>query len=101
MFNAFLKGKIVHERKIDRVVERIILLYNEEDKRFQIGRHFLPLYASDILLIFGIISRKQKIDFKYDSKKLSPFVSRRFKDVDRLDGMNIKQAILEALDGTT
>ena len=47
------------------------------------------------------MSGKQKMDFKYDSKKLSPFVSKRFKNVDRLDGMNIRQAILEALQGTT
>ncbi|KAK9271040.1 hypothetical protein L1049_026629 [Liquidambar formosana] len=68
--------------------------------RFQIGSKVLMFESVDISVIFGIPIGQHGITFAAEGKPKSPFMNRRFGDVERISRTEIEKQIFLAANGT-
>ncbi|KAI8573252.1 hypothetical protein RHMOL_Rhmol01G0263900 [Rhododendron molle] len=86
--------KLEEFRKVDFSVEMILKQYRGNGQ-FLIGKQLVELRVSDIQLIFGIRSGKEKVSGLYCSSNKVKFARR--KNLQRLDQQAIKNMITEQL----
>ncbi|GMP56006.1 hypothetical protein CsSME_00020635 [Camellia sinensis var. sinensis] len=88
-------------KKVDDNVMDVIKSYDFHAKGFKLGEKTCDIWDNDVTLIFGIKSRTKKVDVPYGKKQESPFVQRRFRNMSRIFVKSLREALGDALEGTT
>ncbi|CAL5323316.1 unnamed protein product [Camellia sinensis] len=104
MFKCFWKKDDVvlkKFKKVDDNVMDVIKSYDFHAKGFKLGGKTCDIRDSDVTLIFGIKSGTKKVDVSYGKKQESPFVQRRFRNMSRISVKSLREALGDALEGTT
>ncbi|CAL5364507.1 unnamed protein product [Camellia sinensis] len=79
----------------------VIKSYDFHAKGFKLGGKTCDIRDSDVTLIFGLKSGTKKVDVSYGKKQESPFVQRRFRNMSRISIKSLREALGDALEGTT
>ena len=101
-FEALINGYCSESTytKSDDDVYRLLGRFEKVTGTFNIGGKQLTFSTDDILLIFGIKSSNVPMEIGRGNKLVnSPFVDRRFPDVDRLSKTILEDKLNEALEG--
>ena len=104
LFKCFWKKDDVELKKFKKVddnVMDVIISYDFHAKGFKLGGKTCDIRDSDVTLIFGIKSGMKKVDVSYGKKQESPFVQRRFRNMSRISVKSLREALGDALEGTT
>ncbi|CAL5440261.1 unnamed protein product [Camellia sinensis] len=104
LFKCFWKKDDVVLKKFKKVgdnVMDVIKSYDFHAKGFKLGGKTCDIRDSDVTLIFGIKSGMKKVDVTYGKKQESPFVQRRFRNMSRISVKSLREALGDALEGTT
>ncbi|CAL5337423.1 unnamed protein product [Camellia sinensis] len=88
-------------KKVDDNVMDVIKSYDFHAKGFKLGGKTCDIRDSDVTLIFRIKSGTKKVDVSYGKKQESPFVQRRFRNMSRISVKSLREALGDALKGTT
>ncbi|CAL5403148.1 unnamed protein product [Camellia sinensis] len=88
-------------KKVDDNVMDVIKSYDFHAKGFKLGGKTCDIRDGDVTLIFGIKSGTKKVDVSYRKKQESPFMQRRFRNMSRISVKSLREALGDALEGTT
>ena len=100
-FKLFIDKKITYVKSHDKVSLMLIETYSRGSMMFKIGKKLLIIEDLDIALIFGIKSGSLKMNITYSRKPQTPFMERWFGEGSRPTLKSIKNAALDASNGTT
>ncbi|GMP22383.1 hypothetical protein CsSME_00000435 [Camellia sinensis var. sinensis] len=104
LFKSFWKKDDVVLKKFKKVdvnVMDVIKSYDFHANGFKLRGKTCDIWNSDVTLIFGIKSGTKKVDVSYGKKQESPFVQRRFRNMSRISVKSLREALGDALVGTT
>ncbi|GMP77719.1 hypothetical protein CsSME_00033893 [Camellia sinensis var. sinensis] len=104
LFKSFWKKEDVvlkKFKKVDDNVMDVIKCYDFHAKGFKLGGKTCDIRDSDVTFILGIKSRTKKVDVSYGKKQESAFVQRRFRNISRISIKSLREALGDALEGTT
>ncbi|GMP48013.1 hypothetical protein CsSME_00015517 [Camellia sinensis var. sinensis] len=103
LFKYFWKKEDMVLKKFKKVDDNVDVIksYDFHAKRFKLGGEMCDIRDNDVTLIFGIKSGTKKVDVSYRKKQETPFVKRKFHNMSRISVKILREALGDALEGTT
>ncbi|GMP46389.1 hypothetical protein CsSME_00014573 [Camellia sinensis var. sinensis] len=88
-------------KKVDNDVMDVLKSYDFHAKGFTLGGKTCDIRDGDVTLIFEIKLGMKIVDVSYGKKQESAFVQRRFRNMSRISVKSLREALGDALEGTT